>query len=304
MPWSQKTSGNAMADNEVSNGAEVTTASFRQDVIATSARQPVIVEFWSSASAASAGLTASLSRVVAYAEGRIKLARLDVEAYPEIASQLGVQTIPATIVFQKGQPIDGFTGFLSDEQIRGFLERLIGPIGGELDDQVRRAQAALEAGQTMEALASFNSVLESDPSNEVAVAGLVRAHLLSGDAAKARSILNASQSGAGSTPGLKAARAALENAEHAASLGDIDALAARVKKDQRNFHARLELAIAFNARGERNEAADQLLSILRADREWSDGAARKQLLQFFEEWGFMDPETLAARRQLSSLLFS
>jgi putative thioredoxin len=105
-------------------------------------------------------------------------------------------------------------------------------------------------------------------------------------------------------PAVAAARAAIELAEQAASLGDAADLKRRVEADPLDHQARFDLALALNARGRRDEAADQLLEIVRRDRAWNEDAARKQLVQFFEAWGAMDPMTLAGRRKLSSILFS
>src|SRR5204863_177690 len=99
-------------------------------------------------------------------------------------------------------------------------------------------------------------------------------------------------------------RAALELADQAESLGDLAGLQKRIEADGNDFQARFDLALGLNAAGKRDEAVDQLVAIARADRNWNEDAARKQLLQFFEAWGLMDPSAIRGRRQLSTLLFS
>ena len=103
---------------------------------------------------------------------------------------------------------------------------------------------------------------------------------------------------------LETARAALEVAEQAASVGDLGGLTARLEANPLDHEARIELAIGLNGAGDRRAAADQLLEAIHRDRAWNDGAARKQLLQFFEAWGMTDPETIDVRRRLSGILFS
>ena len=105
-------------------------------------------------------------------------------------------------------------------------------------------------------------------------------------------------------PAIASARATLENAERAAAIGNVADLERQAAADPKNFQARFDLAIALNAHGKRKDAADVLLEIIRRDRAWNDDGVRKQLLQFFEAWGAMDPETINARRQLSGALFS
>jgi putative thioredoxin len=103
---------------------------------------------------------------------------------------------------------------------------------------------------------------------------------------------------------IAAAGAAVDLARQAEKVGDFDALEKKIAADPTDFQARFDLAIALNAAGRREDAANALLEIIRRNRSWNDEAARKQLLQFFEAWGHMEPESVAARRQLSGILFS
>ena len=105
-------------------------------------------------------------------------------------------------------------------------------------------------------------------------------------------------------PAIVSARAAIEVAEQAASLGDLGELERRVAADPSDYEARFDLALGLNARNARDDAADQLLAVVKSDRTWNDDAARKQLVQFFEAWGPVDPATLSGRRKLSSILFA
>src|SRR5207302_4089034 len=102
---------------------------------------------------------------------------------------------------------------------------------------------------------------------------------------------------------ISAVKAAIDLAEQASALGDVAALEKAVGDNPADNQARFDLALALNARGEREAAADRLLEIIKRDRKWNDDAARKQLVQFFEAWGLMDPAAVTARRQLSALIF-
>ncbi len=284
--------------------AEVTSATFRVDVIAQSARQPVLVDFWAPWCEPCKQLTPILEKIVKAAGGKIRLATMNIEKYPEIAGQLGIQSIPAVIAFQKGQPADGFMGALPESQVRSFLERLIGPIGGELEELVEAAEAALAEGDEGRAIKLFADAHALEPSDVKALAGLARSLVAIKDLDGAEKTLADASTIKDNSGALAAAHSALDLARQAEKVGDFAELGRLIAADPRNYQARFDLALALNGAGKRDEAADSLIEIIRLDRAWNDEAARKQLLQFFEVWGHMEPETIAARRKLSVLLFS
>ena len=281
-----------------------TTAGFSADVIAASSRQPVLVHFLSPHSEACRQLQGALERVVGAAEGKVKLVTMDVEAHPQIAGRLGIRAAPAVYAFQRGQPVDGFMGPLPEAQVRGFVERLVGPIGDGNEEAMAEGEAALGAGDPQTAAAVFTEVLDVDPEHLGALAGLIRALVALGDLEAARGVYEQVPPGGAKDQGIAAAAAALDVAEQANSVGDLTELTRKVEADPGDHQARFDLALGLGGLGRREEAADQLLTIMKRDRAWNDGGARRQLLQFFEAWGLMDPVTLAARRKLSTLLFS
>ena len=240
---------------------DVTTATFRQDVIAESARQPVLVDFWAPWCGPCKQLGPVLEKVVAASGGKVKMVKMNIDDHPEIAGQLGIQSIPAVIAFQRGQPVDGFVGALPESQIKQFLERIAGPMGDPVKEMLDEAAAAAAEGDPETAAAIYSEILAEDESNGAALAGLARLHLDAGD------------------------------------------LLRRMEADPNDHQARFDYALAMNSRGKRQEAADALLDIIKADRSWNDDGARVQLLKFFEEWGFADPASAAGRRRLSGLLF-
>ena len=281
---------------------ETTTQTFAADVLTESAHQPVLVDFWAPWCEPCKQLSPILEKVVKAAGGRIKLVTMNIDDHPQIAGQLGVRSIPAVVAFQKSQPVDGFMGALPESQLRGFIERLIGPLADE--DKLAEANAASAAGDTAGAAAIFAEMLAEDPADVAALAGLAKAHIALGDLDTAKSLLAQAPTNGAQDPAIVAARAALENALQAASVGDLSELAVLLLAEPNNHKARLDLALALNALGRRAEAADALLEIVKRDRGWNDDGGRKQLVQFFEAWGPADPDTIAARRKLSSLLFS
>jgi putative thioredoxin len=279
------------------------TATFGPDVITESQTQPVLVLFWAPGSEASKQLGLVLERVIQSGRGKVKLAKMNIDEHPQIANRLGVRAVPAVIAFQKAQPTDGFMGALPENQIRGFIERLVGPIDAG-EDRFAAAEGLLASGDATGAAEIFASILKEDPSEFKALGGLIRAFVAAGQLESARKIMASVPAAGERDPAVVAAKAVVELAEQAAAVGDLADLKKRIETDPADYQARYDLAIALNAKDERDAAADQLLEIIRLDRTWNDEAARKQLLQFFEAWNLMDPATLTARRKLSSLLFS
>jgi putative thioredoxin len=295
-----------MALDGASKVKDVTTASFKADVLNASLKAPVLVDFWAPWCGPCKQLAPVLEKAVADSKGKVTLVKMNIDEHPQIPGQLGIQSIPAVIAFERGQPIDGFMGALPESQVRGFIERLVGPLTGGSDMLVAEAEAAAAAGDFDGAAELYARVLAEDESNLKAIGGLVRLHVEAGNLEEARAVLSmapAPAPGKEPDPAIAAATAALHLAEQAESVGDLAPLQQKLAADPDDHQARFDLAVALNAKGERDKAADELLAILKRDRAWNDGAARKQLLQFFEAWGLMDKTTVAARRKLSAIWF-
>jgi putative thioredoxin len=218
---------------------------------------------------------------------------------------MGIQSIPAVIAFTNGQPVDGFLGALPESQVTAFVERLIGDrIGGEAKDLLKAADGALAEGNPAGAADLYAKVLAQDSTNTHALAGLARCYVETGAIEQAKQTLALVPDAKRNEAPVAAARAALELAEQAASLGPLSELEQKVAANPLDHQARFDLALALNAKGRREEALDHLLEIVKRDRKWKDDAARKQLIQFFDAWGPADEVTITGRRRLSSILFA
>jgi putative thioredoxin len=284
---------------------ETTTQAFMKDVIEESKRQPVLVDFWAPWCGPCKQLTPVLEKAVKAAKGKVKLAKMNIDEHPAIPGQMGIQSIPAVIAFSNGQPVDGFMGALPESQITEFLERLTkGKIAPDDQDVLKAADAALADGDAATAAQLYAQLLQQDDKNVHALAGLARCYVETGALEQAKQTLAMVPEAKHNEAPVAAARAALDVAEQAKSLGPVAELEERVRANPLDHQARFDLAIALNAKGKREEAAQHLLEIVRRDRKWNDDGARKQLVQFFEAWGFADPAAVEGRKKLSSILFA
>ncbi len=282
---------------------ETTTARFRADVLEASLRQTVLVDFWAPWCGPCRQLAPALERIVAATKGKVRLVKMNIDQDPDIAAQLGVKSIPAVVAFQRGRPTDGFVGALPESQIKGFLERLVGPIESDAE-ALDAAEAMIAAGAGEDAEALLLELVALEPPQPKALALLARLYVDSGRLDDAQALLEGAPEPIRRDALVAAAAAALEIARAASRLDEIGALRQRVDANPDEFQARFDLALALNAKGLREEAAAELLDIIRRDRSWNEDGARKQLVQFFEAWGPTDKATSTARRKLSSLLFS
>ncbi len=283
---------------------DTTTQTFVADVINASRKAPVIVDFWAPWCGPCKQLTPVLEKVVKAARGAVRLVKMNTDEYPDVAAQLGVQSIPAVFAFKDGQPIDGFMGALPESQVRAFVQRVLGSAATGGETGLEDAQAAFAAGDVTGAAAQFAAILQSDPENADAIAGLTKCYIQTGDLARAEQTLGLVPPAKQTSDSYRSAKAALDLAKKAGTKSDAKGLEQAVAANPRDWESRFKLALALNGRGQRREAMDHLLEIVRKDRTWNDDAARKQLIELFDAWGPKDPLTLEGRQRLSSLLFS
>jgi putative thioredoxin len=284
---------------------DTTTQTFVKDVIEESKRQPVLIDFWAPWCGPCKQLTPILEKAVRAAKGKVKLVKMNIDEHPAIPGQMGIQSIPAVIAFVDGQPADGFMGALPENQVMAFLERLTKDrIGGEAKDLLQVADTALAEGDFAGAADLYAQILDEDNTNVPALAGLARCYVETGAIDQAKQTLALVPDSKANDAAVLAAKAALDLAEQAKSLGPIAELEQKVAANPADHQARFDLAVALNSKGRRVEALDNLISIVKRDRKWNDDGARKQLVQFFDAWGPTDEATIEGRKRLSSILFA
>jgi putative thioredoxin len=295
-------SGDETADADLIKST--TTKDFMRDVIDASREVPVLVDFWAPWCGPCRQLTPLLEKAVRAAKGAVKLVKLNIDEHPQIPGQMGVQSIPAVFAFQDGRPVDGFMGALPEARIKSFIVRLIGDETAEGAADMEAGEAALAAGDANTAARVFAEALQKDAENARAAAGLAKCYLKTGDLTRAEQTLALVPLAKADSQPVASARASLEIARKAANAGDAEELRAKLAANSSDTQSRFDLALALNARGDRQGALDELLTIIRNDRAFDDDAARKQLLQLFDAWGANDPATISGRQRLSSLLFA
>ena len=284
---------------------DATLATFAKDVLEASRTAPVLVDFWAPWCQPCKQLTPILEKVVRSYNGKVRLVKVNIDENQAIAAQLRVQSIPTVYAFRDGRPLDGFQGAQPESAIKAFVERLLGEEAAvDAAAALAAADQALEAGDLQGAAEIYAAVLQEDPQNAAALAGLARCYLKSGDVERAEQTLSLVPPDKRESGPVASARAALDLAKLASKAGDTSQLKAKVEAEPANHQARIDYAMALAAAGRKSEAADQLLESFRRDRKWNEEAARKQLVQLFDAWGLKDAATIEGRRKLSSLLFS
>ncbi len=288
---------------------DTSTANFTRDVLEESRKQPVLVDFWAPWCGPCKQLTPVIEKVVNEAGGRVRLVKMNIDDHPSVAGQLGIQSIPAVVAFVDGRPADGFMGAVPESQIRDFIDKIAGPVGpdaeaAEIAAILEEASVLLAAADIHGAAELFGAVLQADPENAKALAGMAECMIAAGQSERARQALTDLPETLSKDAGIQAVVKKLDQIEEAAKLGDPAALEQQLALQPDDHAARLKLAKIRNVEGDRNAAAEHLLTIMRRDRTFEDDGARRELLAFFDVWGPKDPATISARRRLSSILFS
>ncbi len=286
---------------------DVDMTNFMTEVVERSSTTPVVVQFWAPWCGPCKQLGPVLEKTVFAAKGKVRMVRVNIDNNQQIAQQLRVQSVPTVYGFYNGQPVDAFAGAQPESTVKQFIEKLAAMAnnGPDIAAIVEAANRLLDLQDYEGALSQFHEIMAADPESPDGLAGMVRCLVGMNDLDGAREIVDQLDEEFRKNPSMAAAIDVLLLSEKASKSADsLDVAQAAVDADPSNLTARQDLAMALFATGQQESSMDQLLESIRIDRDWNDGLARTQLLEFFKTLGPTNPNVIAARRKLSTLLFA
>ena len=288
---------------------EVITENFMTDVIEQSKETPVIVDFWAPWCEPCKQLTPIIEKIIKEKNGKVILAKMNIDESPEVAQQLKIQSIPAVMAFNDGQPIDGFIGVQSEKNIIEFVNKISSlKNSSTIEENISAGKKYMSEGDIETATLVFSEILKIEPDNISAKSLLARCLIKNDQLNDAEKIIDSLPVGAESNQDYISVRSELEIFKNAKNnpISDNEEreLRSNIDKQPENYQLRLDLSKILMAKGENEEAINQLLRIIEVNAKWNDGEARKQLIEIFNILGNENILVTEGRKKLSSMLFS
>ena len=275
------------------------TAKFEIEVIDASFDTPILINFWSPRSPTSETLDPLLEKVVSGFHGSVRLARVDVDKEPQVGTMFQVRSIPTVILMSQGQPVDGFAGPLPEDELVEFLTRHVQPA---LAPEAEEVDAVVVEELPADAVTRLQALVAAEPNRAEHRLDLAVALMKTGASDDASAQLASLPANLESDDRAVRLRGHLEFATLAADAPSIGDLRSRIEANENDFEARDQLGVRLVASGDAAAGLEQFLAILKVDRQWNDGLAKKRLIAAFAT--IDDAEIVGSyRRKMSSLLF-
>ncbi len=277
-------------------------ASFEQLVIENSFHKPVLVDFWAEWCAPCKALMPLLAKITEEYRGELLLAKVNCDIEQDIVARFGIRSLPTVVLFNDGQPVDGFAGAQPESAIRELLKPHVNEPAPEAADPLETAQALFAEGRIGEAESLLKQVLTENNENAAALILYARCLAERGELGEAEAVLGAVK-GDEHKQALAGAKAQLTFLRQAADLPDSAELKSRLAQDSNDDEATYQLAIQQLARQQYEAALDGLLKLFVRNRSYAEGIAHKTLLQVFDLLGNDHPLVTLYRRKLYQAIY-
>ena len=284
------------------------TASFNSNVIEASKTGPILVDFWADWCAPCKQLTPILEELVKSYKGLIKLVKIDTEKNQELSQQLQIQSLPTVYAFYEGQPIDGFSGAMQENEVKKFINKVIEASGGnkieELQKAIADAEELFNENDFESALNAFSNLLSAEANNAKIIAGYGKCLLKLERNEEVKELLEGLEEDMLNDKNIISLMALSKLEKNNKTAGTPEEYIEEVNLNPNNHELRFKLAEAYLASNLRQEGIEQLLIIVKKDRKWEDDKARKKIIELLDAFGEDDPITSETRLKLSSIIFS
>ena len=277
---------------------------FLEEVVEKSKTVPVIVDFWAPWCGPCKQLTPVLESVVKKKNGKIILAKINVDENQGISSQLNIQSIPTVYGFVDGKPIDAFQGAQPESKIEAMVNKMIDATpGNEIPILIDEAEKLFKDNKFEESLKSYESLIGIDSANPKIIVGFLRCLIQLKRFEDAKEMFNSFDDNILENEEILKIKKLIDTIDNGKSDTSHEQLIEELKLSPKNKELRFKVAQSYLNSSEIKNGFNELLILFEQDPKWNDGASKKKLLEFFDVLGFNDPNVIEARKKLSSMMF-